>query len=303
MKKVLAVIMTLIIAVSFCACGNSGNKGGAVTFTDQMGNEVTLEKTPEKVVVLTPACAEVLYALGCGDKVVGRGEYCDYPEEVLNVTMVKSGAEANIEEIVALEPDLLIYDSMGMTEDQLKAFKDAGLQVLVTNADTFETTYEMIALIGKAMGKDAEAEAIVAEMKKTFEDVAEKAKGFDLAGKKVYFEVSPLQWGLWTAGADTFMDELCNVCGIENAFADVSGWAQISEEQVIERNPDYIVTITMYYGEGPRPEEEIASRAGWENITAVKEGKILCIDSNIVSRPAPRLMEAAQTLLDFFTAE
>ena len=73
----------------------------------------------------------------------------------------------------------------------------------------------------------------------------------------------------------------------KNCFADVEGWAEISEEQVLERNPDYIMTISMYSGEGPTPEEEIASRAGWENLTAVKNGAILNLQNNELSRPAP----------------
>ena len=96
------------------------------------------------------------------------------------------------------------------------------------------------------------------------------------------------------------MNELCEMLGVKNAFADVEGWAEISQEQVIERNPDYIVTITMYYGEGPKPEEEIASRDGWQDITAVKEGKILNADSNQISRPGPRLCDAAKELAEFF---
>ena len=115
----------------------------------------------------------------------------------------------------------------------------------------------------------------------------------------MYFEVSPLQYGLWTAGKGTFMDELATLCGLTNAFADVEGWSGISEEQVLERDPDYIVTITMYYGEGPTPVEEIASRAGWENLKAVQNGNIYNADSNAVSRPGPRLVDAAWELYDF----
>ena len=73
-------------------------------------------------------------------------------------------------------------------------------------------------------------------MQSAFADIAAKSEN---TGKTVYFEVSPLQWGLWTAGKGTFMDELATMCGLTNAFADVEGWAEISEEQVLERNPDY----------------------------------------------------------------
>jgi iron complex transport system substrate-binding protein len=115
----------------------------------------------------------------------------------------------------------------------------------------------------------------------------------------VYFEVSPLAYGLWTAGCDTFMDEIADMLGLVNLFHDVCGWAAISEEQVISLNPDVIVTISMYYGEGPTPEEEIVSRSGWADITAVKEGAILNLPNNELSRPGPRLADGAQELFDF----
>ena len=136
-------------------------------------------------------------------------------------------------------------------------------------------------------------------MSSTFSAIREAAG--EGSGKTVYFEVSPLQWGLWAAGKGTFMDELAGMCGLENAFADVDGWGAISEEQVIARDPDYIVTITMYFGEGPTPVEEIVGRPGWENLKAVQNGAILNADSNEISRPGPRLKDAAQTLFDFVT--
>ena len=306
MKKILALILALMLVLSFAACGKSGKEetaSGPITVVDQMGNEVTLEKVPDKIVVLTAAPCEIIFALGAGDKVIARGKYCDYPEEALALPETGSAGDTNIEDIIAMEPDLVIWDSMGQTEDQYNALTAAGIPVLSTNADTFETTYESIILIGKVLGKDAEAETIVNDMKQSFEQIEKDAKEAGIEGKTVYFEVSPLVWGLWSAGTDTFMQEIADLLGLKNIFDDTTGWVQVSEEQVIERNPDYIVTITMYYGEGPRPEEEIASRDGWENVSAVKDGNILCIDTNLLSRPAPRLVDGAKTLLEFITRE
>ena len=95
------------------------------------------------------------------------------------------------------------------------------------------------------------------------------------------------------------MDEIAGMLGLTNCFADVEGWAEVSEEQVLERDPDYILTITQYYGEGPTPEEEILGRSGWENITAVQNKAILNLQNDELSRPAPRLAEGAQMLYDF----
>ena len=271
-----------------------------VTLTDMTGREITLDAPAERVVALTAADCEILYALGAGDLLVGRGEYCDYPAEVLDVPSVQSGYETNIEQIIALEPQVLLMSTMAQTEEQVQQLEAAGIHVVVSDAQDIEGTCTAINMIGTLTGKQAEAASIVESMQKTFDEI--KANAGD-GTKTVYFEVSPLQYGLWTAGSGTFMDEIANMLGLKNCFADVTGWGEISEEQVLERNPDYIVTISMYYGEGPTPEEEILSRTGWENVTAVKDGKILNLQNNELSRPGPRLADGAKAMYDFVYGE
>ena len=271
-----------------------------VTLTDMTGREITLDAPAERVVALTAADCEILYALGAGDLLVGRGEYCDCPAEVLDVPSVQSGYETNIEQIIALEPQVLLMSTMAQTEEQVQQLEAAGIHVVVSDAQDIEGTYTAINMIGTLTGKQAEAASIVESMQKTFDEI--KANAGD-GTKTVYFEVSPLQYGLWTAGSSTFMDEIANMLGLTNCFADVTGWGEISEEQVLERNPDYIVTISMYYGEGPTPEEEILSRTGWENVTAVKDGKILNLQNNELSRPGPRLADGAKAMYDFVYGE
>ena len=267
-----------------------------------MGRQITVPDNVERVIALTASDCEILYALGAGDTLIGRGEYCNYPDKALEVPSVQSGYETNIEQIIALEPQIVFMNKMDQSEDQVNALTDAGITVVMSDADDIKGTYESIELVGAVMGKNDEAQALIDSMKSAFLEISENAKK-DGEKKTVYFEVSPLEYGLWTAGSATFMNELADILGVENAFGDVEGWVEISEEQVIERNPDYIVTITMYFGEGPSPVEEIMGRSGWENITAVKNGAVLNADSDEISRPGPRLVNAATTLYDFFYTE
>ena len=292
-RKLLSLALCLCMALTLTSAVAEGT---SFTVTDMTGREVELAAPAQRIVALTPSDCEILYAIGAGDLLVGRGTYCDYPAEVSELPVVASGADTNVEQILALEPDVLIMSTMAQTEEQVAALEAAGVRVIVSDAQDIAGVYDAITLIGAVCGKTAEADALVADMKAGFEDIAAKAEN---TGKTVYFEVSPLQYGLWTAGKGTFMDELATLCGLTNAFADVEGWSGISEEQVLERDPDYIVTITMYYGEGPTPVEEIASRAGWENLKAVQNGNIYNADSNAVSRPGPRLVDAAWELYDF----
>ena len=298
MKKLFSLLLAMAMLL---ACTAVSAESTAVEVTDMTQRTVTLDAPATRVVAITAANVEVLYALGAGDTLVGRGEYCDYPTEALDVPSVKSGTDLNVEEILALEPDVVLMDTMGQTTEQVEALENAGVKVVMTKEDGIEGVYTAIELIGKVVGKNDEAAALVADMKNTFAEVTAAAKDADFAGKTVYFEISPLQWGLWTGGNGTFMDEIGQMLGLTNIFADVDGWASVSEEQVLERNPDFIVTTSSYYGEGPTPVEEIEQRAGWENVTAIANGDVFNADSNSFTRPGPRLADAAKALLEFLT--
>lgn len=284
----LVLMLALVLALS-CVPALAE---GTLTVTDMTGREITLEGPASRIVALTASDVEILYAIGAGDALVGRGEYCNYPAEALEVTSVQSGYETNIEQILALEPDVVLMATMAQPVEQVQQLEDAGIRVIVSDAKDIAGVYEAIALIGAVTGHDAEAEALV----KSMQDAFSKYEGREDTGKSVYFEISPLQWGLWAAGKGTFMDEIAGMLGLTNIFADVEGWVEVSEEQVLARNPDYIVTTAMYYGEGPTPVEEIMSRAGWENIAAVQSGAVLNADNDEITRPGPRLVNAIEAL-------
>ena len=295
LNKTLAILVAAMMLLSFAAFAAAEDT--SFTVTDMSGREITFDKPVERAVALTASDCEIIFALGAGDILVGRGEYCDYPAEVFEIPSVQSGYDTNIEQIIDLEPEVLFMSTMAQTEEQVAQLENAGIKVVVSDAQDIEGTYTAISMIGEILGKTEEANEVIDGMKAVFEEIqASKLDGT----KTIYFEVSPLQWGLWTAGTSSFMSEIAEMMGLRNCFDDISdSWAAISEEQVLERNPDFILTITMYYGEGPTPEEEIMGRAGWENVTAVKNGDILNLVNNELSRPAPRLAEGAQMLFDF----
>lgn len=288
LNRFLVLMLALVLALS-CVPALAE---GTLTVTDMTGREITLEGPASRIVALTASDVEILYAIGAGDALVGRGEYCNYPAEALEVTSVQSGYETNIEQILALEPDVVLMATMAQPVEQVQQLEDAGIRVIVSDAKDIAGVYESIALIGAVTGHDAEAEALV----KSMQDAFSRYEGREDTGKSVYFEISPLQWGLWAAGKGTFMDEIAGMLGLTNIFADVEGWVEVSEEQVLARNPDYIVTTAMYYGEGPTPVEEIMSRAGWENIAAVQSGAVLNADNDEITRPGPRLVNAIEAL-------
>ena len=292
-KKTVSLLLALLMIFSMTA---SLAEGSAITVTDMHGREITLTEPATRIVVMQPSDCEILCAIGCEETIVGRGQYVDYPASVLELPVVQSGENTNIEEILALNPQVVLMNDMAQAEEQVKQLEENGVKVVVSKAADIDGVYYAIRMIGKLMGRDDAAEAVISDMQATFDEIRANSRN---EGKTVYFEVSPLQWGLWTAGKGTFMDELAEMCGLTNAFADLNDWASISEEQVLARDPDYIVTISMYYGEGPTPVEEIMSREGWGDLKAVKNGDILNAESNAISRPGPRLKDAAVELYNF----
>ena len=296
-RKIVSLFLALLLMLGMTA---ALAENGAVAVTDMYGRQTTLSEPVTRIVALTPADCEILCALGCGQALVGRGAYCDYPASVLELPAVQSGAETNVEEILSLNPQVVLMGDMAQSKELVNALEENGVHVVLSDANSIEETYTAIRMIGALMGKDDEAQALIADMQNTFAEIAAKSES---TGKTVYFEVSPLQYGLWTAGSNTFMDELATLCGLTNAFADVEGWGAISEEQVLARDPDYIVTISMYFGEGPTPVEEILGRNGWENLKAVSGAQVFNADSNAVSRPGPRLKDAAVELFQFVNGQ
>lgn len=288
------IVSLLLAALLICTAALALAEDAAVTVTDMYGREITLTEPATRIVAMQPSDCEILCAIGCEDALVGRGQFCDYPPSVLELPEVQSGENTNIEEILALEPQVVLMNDMAANETQVKALEDNGVKVVVSRATDIEGTYYAIRMIGTLMGKNDEAEALVADMQNTFDEIKAKSPA---EGKTVYFEISPLQWGLWSAGKNSFMNELAEICGLTNIFADQEdAWLSISEEQVIERNPDYIVSIA---GMGDTAVEEILGRTGWDVITAVQNAQVFNADSNAIARPGPRLKDAAIELYNF----
>ncbi len=313
--KILALVMALVLSLGiFLGCQKQEpvkettetpvdtkieevKEDGEFTVTDMMGREITFSQTPTKVIALRPSDAEILNAIGGIETLIGRGTYVDYPESVLDLPVVATGRDMNAEEIIALEPDLVLMSDMAQTEEQIESIQSAGINVVITSAATIEEVYKSIDLVGEVMGLKDNSQELISQMKSEFEELAKTAE--QNAGKKIYFEISPLEYGLWTGGNGTFMDEIGSLLGLENIFSDVDGWSEVSEEEVIARNPDFIVTIAMGSTEGETPVDEILGRTGWEGINAVQNKKVLNLTDDSLSRPSPRLIEGAKALSEF----
>ncbi len=322
MKKLLQTLL-LALLLGFligCSDGNDGTEDAAqnedaaseesvsedandeaaypLTLTDATGKEITFEKEPERIVTLVPSNTEIVFALGQGDKVVGVSEHDNYPEEVEDIEEI-GGMEFNVEIIISLDPDVVLAHESGVEAGQ-EAFQqldDAGIEVFVVeDATDIATTYETIENIGQVTGAAEEAEQIVTEMKDGFaelEEITSAVSGEDR--QSVFFEISPSP-DIFTAGQNTFLDELLEVINAENASGDQDGWVAMDPEAIVELNPDVMITTYGSYVEDPIG--EVTSRDGFEAVDAVANERIYDVDSDIVSRPAPRLVEGARSVAE-----
>ena len=268
-------------------------ENAAITVTDMYNRVITLEEPATRIVAMQPSDCEILCAIGCEDALVGIGQFCDYPASITSLPVVQSGKNTNIEEILALNPQVVLMNDMSQSEDQVKQLEENGVKVVISSTTDIESVYTAIRMIGTLMGKDENAEALIADMKATCDEIRAKSEGIE---KTVYFEISPPPY-LYSCGSSSFTHELAEICGLKNIFGDQpDAWLMISDEQVIERNPDYIILMN---GMGAEGIEEIQSRDGWGDINAIKDKNIYYDGTSMMTRPGPRLKDAVIELYNF----
>ncbi len=269
----------------------SGEVSYPLTVTGTDGTEITIESEPESIVSMGPNMTEILYAIGAGDKLVGRTDYCDYPAEVSEVESVGSISNADIEKILSLEPDLVLA-STHFSDDAIQQLEDAGVPVLyLYDEGDMDGVYNMIDLVGEAVNCKEEAEKTVDEMKAKLDYVSERLATAN-ENPTVYYVVGYGEYGDYTAGGDTFVNGILTAAGGDNIASDVEGWSY-STETLLEKNPEYII-MNEYNEEG------FCTTAPYTELGAVQDGRILTIDTNMLDRQGPRnadaVVELAQTL-------
>lgn len=263
-------------------------EGFPLTLTDDTDAEVRIERQPERIVSLIPSMTETAYALELGENMVGVTANDDYPQAVQEVEKV-GDMTINVEKVAELKPDLVLASPIN-GQETIDKLKDLGLTVLCYEPQNVDSVLQMIRDVGQATGTVEQAEKVVADMEKEkqqVEQVAATVKN-DKERVAVWMEVSS---DLHTAGKGTFMDELITIAGGENVAADHEGWDPVSSETVIKWNPDVILHT---HGD----QKAVQSRSGWKEIEAVKNDRIEGIDSDLVSRPGPRITQGLLQLAE-----
>jgi iron complex transport system substrate-binding protein len=284
MKPLGAIVILLsLLAIVAGGCQAQFQPG---TYTDDMDREVTINEIPQRIVSHVPGITEILFALGLGERVVGVSDYCDYPEEVKSKPSVGNYFYPSIENIVALEPDLVLTDGHSENIQQLD---ELGITYMVIDPKDIDGVFEDFELLGKVTGTKSEAAELIDSMQDSIAGVLAQVEGAPRL--KVLYIIDATDLTLpWTAGPGSFIDYLITTAGGENIAAQAQGaWIQLSIEEVVNADPDIIILPTTH-GTAFTPREALEEHPAWQGTTAVKEGNIFFIEDNLVSRFGPRIV-------------
>jgi iron complex transport system substrate-binding protein len=257
------------------------------TITDFQGRTVTVPREPQRLVSIGPSITAFLFALGAGPRVVGVDDFSDEPAEAATREHV-GGIKVNFEKVVALKPDVVF--SVKFSDGTIEKLQAAALTVIVVDPQTVSDVAKTATLLGKAVGADGEA--LARSIQQKVDGV--KAKTAGVANRpRVYHEIDASDpTKIFTVGPGSYINDLIEIAGGANIAARAaSAYPQLSAEEILRTDPEVIVLAASEYSAKP---SQVAARPGWSVIAAVKNGRILAIEPNLINRPGPRVGEAAE---------
>ncbi len=250
------------------------------------------EPEPQRIISLSPAHTEILFAIGAGDQVIAVDDQSNFPPEAPTTEL--SGFIPNVEAIIGFEPDLVV--SQGLPEDIEEGLAAAGIESLPLFApDTLDGAFAQIQTLGEVTGHPDEAAQVVADMQAEIQAIVAEVPEWE-EPLTYYHE---LDGTLFSATSDTFIGQIYSLAGLQNIADDAdesgSGFPQLSAEYILERDPDLIfLADTKCCGESA---ETLAARPGWDQLSAVQAGNVVELDDDIASRWGPRIVDFLRTVV------
>lgn len=276
---------------TFASPAGSGAPADSVRIADDRGDTLRLAEPASRVVSLIPAATEILFAIGAGERVVGRTRYGDHPPAARSVPSVGEGVRPSAELVLARRPDAVIMYAGSANQRSLARFSRVGVPVLAVEHNTLGDLYRNLRRLGALTGRRAEADSLVRRLRRELSRVRKLTGPRDRPA--VYYDV----WSRppRTVGSGSYLDTLIAVAGGRNVFSDLDAPSpQVSLEAVAARDPDLILAPRAGGSEGRR--RPPAKRPGWDVIPAVREGRVRRVDGDLLHRLGPRLGRAAAEL-------
>ncbi len=260
-------------------------------FTDEVGREVTFSFPPLRIVSLAPNITEILFSLGLDEEIVGVSIHCNFPEKAKSKPRVGSYISLDFEKITSLKPDLIIATGAGNTRDMVDRLGKLGFPTYVIYPKNFDDILKSIMHIGQVVNREKEARRITEEMRRRSQRVVELTKG--LPRPKVFIQISDAP--IVTVGKGSFAADLIRLAGGENvAGGEKEVYPRFGMEEILKRSPEVIVISSM----NPKGDYQkiLQEWNRWKTIPAVKNGRIHLIDSDLLDRPSPRIIDGLEEL-------
>ncbi|EMB34187.1 ABC transporter substrate-binding protein [Treponema denticola] len=298
LKKIFFVL-TLFLAVGTMVFAGGAKESSlpSVDLTmDRAGAPITLPAKVERIVSMAPSTTEILIDLGVADKIIAADTNTQkdglLKQNIPYFDMMKPDAE----KLIALKPDVVFISGMSNAKGNtpFSPLIDAGICVVnIPSSSSIEAIYLDIAYIAAVVKQEGNGAKIIANMKKEIEAVRKKGASIAKDKKKtVYFEIGAAPY-MYSLGTGTFINEMIEIIGAQNILADQKSWVSVSDEMVLAKDPDVILTNVNYI---PNPIDEIMARSGWASLKAVKGKKVFGIDTNSSSRPNHNIIKALKEM-------
>ena len=282
------LVAAAMLTLSACNTSASSNQEQTVAYTDDYQHTVQVPVNPTRIVSTSPAVTEIIYALKAENLLIGRTDYCIYPPEAQSVPSIGGISNLNVEKIVSLNPDLVISGSMIPQKSSLQLEQMGVPIVCVIEKHRFDGLYENISKIGQLVGRTHEADSLVGLMKSQLQSLTQQLADGDTCRPSVYYVVGFGPSGNFTAGGNSFINDLINMAGGRNIAADITGWSY-SLEALMQANPDYIII---------RREDSAAfcRTNPYNRLDAVKQGRVIGLESGTIDLQVPRNLQAIRLL-------
>ena len=292
----IVIIMLSLLPSMVISCQPQFQPG---SYTDDMGREITIDEIPQRIVSHVPAITEVLFALGLEERVVGVSDYCDYPEEAKLKPSVGNYFNPSIENIVALDPDLVLTDGHS---ESIKGLDSLGITSIVIDPKDIDGIIKDIELLGKVTGTEARAKKLIGDMQQRMSNIVTQVEGAPRIKVFYIFDATDLN-NPWTAGPGSFVNSLITMAGGQNIAAQAHGaWIQFSLEAVVRSDPQIIIVDTSH-GTAVISKAELKEHPVWREIAAVKQDRIYSVDGDLVNRPGPRIVQGLEKIAEIIHPE
>ena len=262
------------------------------TLVDDTDTSFSFDAPVESIVTLSPSATEIVFAVGAGDKLIGRTDYCNYPAAAADVDSIGSFWAPDKENIVIKNPDVILAGNRHVANGDAEWLTEQGLTVIVLDPADFDGITDNIMLVGIITGKQAEAAEVIATMQEQTAYVTDRVASLEQSQKTRVLHVT---WDnpLWTVGANNFAHEVIETAGGKNIFDDLEGDVQASIETAIARDPQVIVAITGHGTGYYTPYNNISAPDSlYKDTYAHMNNRIHMLNADIIARPSPRITEA-----------